>query len=158
MSDYFTLLGKIDPPKISVDEIVWYQPDGYTLYVGIPKFDLREWVRDLIQVRFTDIIFLKSCSKDVILPHIDDGNRQAALNVPLCGDFAKSGCEWWENGKSVARMISDEAALLDVASLHNPFNFSGKDRVVASISFTPPWTYQELRELHLQGKLLKNNK
>jgi hypothetical protein len=158
MSNYYTLLGKIDPPKITVDEIVWYQPDGYTLYVGIPKFDLREWVRNLIQVRFTDVIFLKSCSKDVILPHIDDGNRQAALNVPLCGNFAKSGCEWWENGKSVACMISDEAALLNVANMHNPFNFSGEDRVVASISFTPPWTYHELRDLHLQGKLLKNNK
>ena len=116
--------------------------------------DLRSKISKIINVPFADCGFLKTKPKNTYPVH-KDVYRIAAINLPMFEphkDFmsfvlSKEGIKFVDYKK-------DHFLILNVMEFHGVNNNSeSQERVVLSIGIKEK-TYQELLELHSQGKLI----
>ena len=116
-------------------------------------------------------------SGTIVMPHIDS-NRNAAINIPIDGDFKNSYIGFYNKGTRFVPNIvnSSEGEIvvggggypgavliekvsytspicLNNQSIHNVANFSKKDRVILGVRFNTSLNYLDILKLHQSNRL-----
>ena len=115
-----------------------------------------------------------------VMPHIDV-KRSACVNIPVAGHFEKSSIGFFTKGeKFVPNMLKDPEgktkimggggypdAVLDYdvsytmpivfnnQKIHNVSNYSDVNRIIISLSFNYDFTFEDIKKLNQENKLLK---